>query len=345
MATPTMTPMMAAMPTMMMMNNGRDKIHWTQEVWDRIDKAVHDEVMRTRVGAKFLPIRMVPPKTVSVPSDVITVPDATKTTSDATTETLTVDEGATTRINEYWVEFSLTPQQVEHETGNISELGHSTAVTLATRAANILAQAEDLVIFQGQNVINDPQSLFHTKVRSRGVPTDTGLLNLNVTGLGKPPLLPDVTAVPVPLTNSQVADIYGENTFTKVAEAYADLQGQAQYGPYALVLPTIPYADSFALPTTVIMPAERIRALIKTEVFGTGTLLTNTAAPSPKYFGVLVSLGGNTMDLVVGLDATASFMQQDTDGNYRFRIVERFGLRLKDTSGVVRLEFAGSTGA
>jgi hypothetical protein len=54
---------------------------------------------------------------------------------------------------------------------------------------------------------------------------------------------------------------------------------------------------------------------------------------------VLVSLGGNTMDLVVGLDATTTFMQQDPDGNYRFRVVQRFALRLKDTTAVVRFEF------
>ncbi len=330
MATPTMTSLTTTMSPMM--NNGRDKIHWTQEVWDRIDKAVHDEVMRTRVAAKFLPIRMVPPKTVSVPSDVITKPKAS-------TDAHTVDEGATTRINEYWVEFSLTPQQVDHETGNINEFGHSTAVTLATRAANILAQAEDLIIFQGQNVIKDPdpKSLFNTLIRSRGVPEDTGLLNLNFSGQTFPPV-PDVQGVIVPRTDPNIAGIYGENTFAKVAEAYADLQGNAQYGPYALVLHTIPYADSHALPASVIMPAERIRAMITASVYGTGTLPSNTNGAS--FFGLLVSLGGNTMDLVVGLDATASFMQQDTDGNYRFRVVERFGLRLKDTTGVIRLEFA-----
>jgi uncharacterized linocin/CFP29 family protein len=45
------------------------------------------------------------------------------------------------------------------------------------------------------------------------------------------------------------------------------------------------------------------------------------------------------MDLVVGLDATTAFMQQDPNGNYRFRVVERLALRLKDTTGVIRLEF------
>ena len=26
-------------------NLGRDKVHWSKEVWDRIDTAVHDEMM------------------------------------------------------------------------------------------------------------------------------------------------------------------------------------------------------------------------------------------------------------------------------------------------------------
>src|SRR5689334_25401450 len=106
-------------------------------------------MMRTRVAQKFLPLRPVLPRTTSVPFDFIQAPDKNNAFS--------VDEGATTRLNEYWVEFSLTPQQVDHETGDLMELGHSTAVTLATRAANILAQAEDLVIFQGANgIAQDP---------------------------------------------------------------------------------------------------------------------------------------------------------------------------------------------
>jgi uncharacterized linocin/CFP29 family protein len=319
-------------PVTVTTNQGRDKVHWSQDVWDRIDRAVHDEVMRTRVAAQFLPIHLVIPRTTSVPSDIITPPDAT-------TQTLTVDEGATTRLNEYWVEFALTPQQVDHETGDISELGHSTAVTLATRAANILAQAEDLVIFQGQNAINAPNSLFKTIVRSRGVPADTGLLDLNLPGQSQPPLLPPVQFVVVPLHDPAIPHIYGENTFSKVAQAYADLQGKGHYGPYALVLQTIPYADSYApLRDTLIMPADRIKPLMTAGFYGTGTLPSNLPTKA-SFAGLLVSLGGNTMDLVVGLDATTAFMQQDIDGAYRFRVVERFALRLKDTTAVVRLEF------
>src|SRR5215510_12349469 len=38
------------MPPTVTTNTGRDKVHWSKEVWDRIDMAVHHEVMRTRVA-------------------------------------------------------------------------------------------------------------------------------------------------------------------------------------------------------------------------------------------------------------------------------------------------------
>lgn len=325
--------------------NGRDKIHWSKEVWDRIDKAVHAEMMRTRVGQKFLPIRPVFPRTTSVPSDFIEAPSAAD-------PTFTVDEGATTRLNEYWVEFSLTPQQVDHETGDMMELGHSTAVTLATRAANILAQAEDIVIFQGANgIVNSP--LFNPgaggagangnppSVFNRGTPLDSGLLDLALAGAANPPLLPPVQAVRVNLLNAANPGIYGENTFTEVAAAYAQLQGAGQYGPYALILQTTPYADTYApVAAGLVITADRIKPLVTAGFYGTGTLPTAGLPGGAHFSGVLVSLGGNTMDLVVGLDATTAFMQQDPNGNFRFRVVQRFALRLKDTAGVIRLEFA-----
>ena len=49
--------------------------------------------------------------------------------------------------------------------------------------------------------------------------------------------------------------------------------------------------------------------------------------------------GTNTMDLVIGMDATTAFLQDDTAGLCRFRIYERFALRLKDKTSVIRLEF------
>ena len=34
-------------------NNGRDRVGWTQETWDRIDRAVHDEMCRVGIGRRL----------------------------------------------------------------------------------------------------------------------------------------------------------------------------------------------------------------------------------------------------------------------------------------------------
>jgi uncharacterized linocin/CFP29 family protein len=321
-----------------MHQRGRNKIPWSPEVWDRIDQAVGTEVKRTRIGARFLPVKHVPPKTTSVPTDSYRV----------TGTVYGVDEGATIRLNEYYVEFELTPQQVAQEEGDFRDLGHSTAVTLATKAANTLALAEDLIIFQGQNAITGalPFTSGLVQILGGNKPVDTGLLNFevgkNVPGKGPltvPPAKPitEVTVAPIGVPGV----IYGPATFEAVSSAYSQLQAAGQYGPYALVLETVPYADTFApLPATLTLTADRIKPLVTAGYFGSGTLPPNPPpAPAAPYYGVLVSLGGNTMDLVVGSAPITAFLQEDTTGNFRFRVLQRFALRVKDPTAIVILKF------
>ena len=136
------------------------KVGWSDEVWKAIHRTVHDETMRVRVGAKFLPHRRVHPKTTSVQPDSI---QNTQLPGEAN-NTLTVDEGVTIRLNEIWSEFALTTQQV-HETAEAKYPEHTTAVTLARRAAQYLALAQDFVIFQGQSAYNAP--FFTQNIRFR----------------------------------------------------------------------------------------------------------------------------------------------------------------------------------
>ena len=114
----------------------RNQIPWEQEIWDRIDTAVHDECKRTKIAAKFLPIHVASPKELTIPSDTVIVGNGRGN------QKLSVDEVAINPLLELVVEFKLTVQQVERE----AALG--TAVTLATRAANLISQAEDIAIFQ-----------------------------------------------------------------------------------------------------------------------------------------------------------------------------------------------------
>src|SRR5262249_39260404 len=125
---------------------------------------------------------------------------------------------------------------------------------------------------------------------------------------------------------------WADNTLAAVADAYSRLQNKGHYGPYALALHTDPYADTYApLATTLITPAEPIKALVTGGFYGTGTL--------PPLTGVLVSTGGNTMDRVVAVDAKIEFEQTDNRGRYLFRVYERFALRLKVSDAVIKLEF------
>jgi uncharacterized linocin/CFP29 family protein len=291
--------------------NGNHEL--SMEIQNRIDTAVHDEANRTKVAAKFLPLYMATPDAFIVPADII----------NATQQPLTIDDTATTPIVEIMVEFALTPQQFAKEAGVM------TANSLATRAANLLSQAEDLLLFQGNEGLNDV--LFTSnKVRHQSGSPGSGLLVLR----DSPPLPAD-QIIEVP-SRIEGEPIWGENTFKAVADGYARLQDKGHYGPYALVLHTQPYADTYApLADTLIIPADRIKPLVTAGFYGTGTL--------PELTGVLVSLGGNTMDRVVGVDMTTEALPSNSSGQNIFRAYERFAGRVKDETAIIRLNFLITT--
>jgi uncharacterized linocin/CFP29 family protein len=279
------------------MNLGRDLLDWAPEVWDRLDKAVFNEVKRSCVAATFLPLVGPVGDVLTVPADVI---DA---------EVLAIAEGEVRPISELSVEFSMTPAQVQ------AEAQLSTATTLATRCANLLSQAEDSLIFQGGAALST-QVFRLVHVRQ---PIDTGLVEAAED---------EINVHPVEAPNR-----YGERTFAAVAEGYARLQARGHYGPYALALNDTVYADTFApLAGTLVAPADRIRPLVSQGFVGSGVI--------PPSTGVLVSVGGSTVDLVIGSDAALGFSRIGTDGLYHFRVSERLTLRIKDRTALVRLRFA-----
>jgi uncharacterized linocin/CFP29 family protein len=313
-------------------NLGREKLPWSPELWDRVDRAVHDEIRRTVVGRRFLPL--VPSAdALTVPADRVFEAQTPPSPQPPQSILLTVNEAAVTPVIEIWVEFALTKQQVE------TEATLSTAVTLATRAANLVAQGEDLLLFQGDEVTKNDDLFTTGKIQTRAGPGPFGLANT-----ADPPG-DDVAIKAIEVDFDEDTHKYGENTFAAVATAYSDLQDAGHYGPYALVLPTKAYADAHApLKTTLIMPADRIQPLVEGRFYGTGTLpecvpFPEATPPHPRDVGVLASLGGNTLDLIFGRDATTAFVQEDNQGLYRFRVFERFALRDKDRTGRVALLF------
>jgi uncharacterized linocin/CFP29 family protein len=302
---------------MAMDNLNRDKLtDWTADNWKLIDRTVHDMAEESRVARSFLPI--VPmPDAKTVPADIID--PLSDSSSQYSLNFLSINQGNTIPVFMISVGFSLTQQQ-------ILEKDLSTARTLAARAANLLSQAEDLLIFQGENALKT--SLFTSGiVKLTGISPKPGLVEASANQKVSVELLP----------NSQ--DKYGENTFGAVAKAYSILQGNGYYRDDALILPTAVYADTWnPLPSTLQTPADRIaNGLAKKAFFSTGTL------PSAPPIGILVSPGEDTMDLVVAMDAATAYLGQDPNKpeSYNFQVTERLALRVKvkEQPAVVRLEF------
>jgi hypothetical protein len=344
-------------------NDSDDPRAWDPQVWTDINDAVSEECDRIKIAAKFIPVHG------PVNSNELTIPaDRIRSDSEKPKEEvhngdnlLDVEPTETTRLVETEVRFTLTKEQVRRE----KEL--RTGVTLATRAANLLSQAQDLLIFQGDDA-RKKHSLFGER-DGRGRLIRPGKVNVKSgqTGIGllKLPeqkdfgakldrqsiVVPGTKRPPLPHLEKDILR-WREVTFEKISIAYSRLQSgqglsQAHYGPYALVLHYIPYADTFApLTNTLIMPADRIKPLVTTTVdgssvchyYGTGTL---DILAGEDYRGLLISIGGNTMDLVVAQPPITEFLQKDLNGNSVFRVYERFAVREKDATAVIRLEFKG----
>ncbi len=307
-------------------NLGHEKIpQWTQDIWDAIGKAVADEHKRTAIAAQFLG-PPVPDDTMNgtVPADTVFVGDD---------GVLSVDESESRSIVELAVQFRVREAQVDNEEKM------KTAESLATRAANLLARGEDLLIFHGLAALQDPLFKSNSVVLlnpKHGTSAVDSFLPANKSQI--------ITVEPAEPNSDPTLSIFGENTYAAVAKGYALLQ-EHHYGRQALVLPTTVYADTYATRTTTLdipaITADRLKGLIG-DFYGTSTLpALNDSTPAK---GVLVALDGDTIDFVVQTAPTVAVVTQDSaSGDFVFKVYERFALRLKDPLAVVELDFVSGT--
>jgi uncharacterized linocin/CFP29 family protein len=272
--------------------------------WDDIDKAVDDE-NQLKVAARFLPPCPLPGATSALRGII----------NGNNNAILSIQQSDMMPLIEIGVQFALTNAQMKDEAQ--SKMGG----TLTHRAGSLLALAEDLVLFQGDTGLGD--SVFQT-VQTDGSDAGTGLV---FASLPKDQVIP---VFPTEVADDPSQNKYGENTFAAVADAFARLQ-KTHYGRCAVVLHTNVYADTYAaLPTTLAVPAERIKGLVSEHFYVSSAL--------PPFTGVVVAIDGDTMDLVTGQAPFTEFTQVN-NSQWIFRLYERIGLRLKDPTAVVRLEF------
>jgi uncharacterized linocin/CFP29 family protein len=299
-------------------NLGREQV-WTPDIWAEIDKAVAAEVGQIRVGQKVFSSTPYP-SGQPVPNDQFNLA--------ADRSPLQIPEGQTLPLIEISVEFSLTEGQV----GNEATL--RTGRSLARMAAKTVAYMEDLIFFQGNAAQRPANWLGQVTV-----------VNANSAGAG---LLGNRLNPPIPV-NTADPD-YPALIFGAVVQGMGVLTNAGQPGPYALLLESSIFADTYQpVGGSLVTVADRIHPLVPGGFYGTGTLLVPPApaaagaaaagAAGGQRNGLLVSLGGEPITIYVGTDATTAFTQKDQQGNSRFRVFERVQLVARDQRALVVLQF------
>jgi uncharacterized linocin/CFP29 family protein len=280
---------------------------WNEAIWKGINDEVRKVAGTIRVAQKVFPT-VILDNPSNIPDDAFNLAN------------FTIAEGLTRPFVEISAPFTLTPNQVAYE-GSLQ-----TGLKLAKLRASQVGQIEDLVFFQG-NVAMPAGFPAPANIQSAG----TGLLGLATAVGGNPPPNAPVPVALAPV-NPRVPGVYGQNTFNAVVTGISELNQNLQPGPFALILESSVFADTYAAyAPSFIITADRITPLVTGGFFGTTAL--------PPRTGLLVSLGGEPTTLYVGVDVTAAFTLKDQVDNYFFRVFERVQFNARDPRAFVRLNF------
>lgn len=268
-------------------------LNWTDDQWRKVNDAVTETFGKASVASAFLPLYG------PLSAGTETVRNERLDISNPPTVRLNGDHGeANQKLVTLTVKVELSGEQVADET-------LSNAILAFRRAANVLAQQEDQIVFQGlDQTATPPANVYAGKYPEK------------VTGL-------TAAAFPLPPFNVPGLNTAGAVIVTKVAEAISRLESDMHAGPFACVLGTELFVAVQEPTFTLILPADRIVPLLN------GPLLRSSrVAP---HQGLVVSLGANAIDIVVGTAPTVQFLQRKEDARYLFRVYTRFALRIRQT--------------
>ena len=289
---------------------------WSEEQWSRARKVVQDSARRARVASSFLPLFG------PLPSDQVTVSSMRMTPDELCDKARGEADLRLVVHDREMIHLTTISADIYLRTYEASDPEMTAALSMISRAADVLGRLEDSIIFNGQPAVDEgPRGQDQVKpiiYQVKGGEERRGLASrgdneLTVAGEGP--------------------DEIGENLVKQTVNAIEDLEREGHYGPFAQVLGTklylaanSPHGESMVLPSDRIVP------------FLDGPLLRSSTIPG--HPGVLVALGGDPIDLVVAHDLELKFIQMTIEPRYVLRLSERFTLRIKQT-GATRLFVAG----
>lgn len=288
---------------------------WTEAQWTRVQETVRDEAKKARVAASFMPVQG------PLPDDAQTAPLQRLTVrprpASEPRRRLEINDHDTRRLTTLAVNVGLRGAQVV-------EPDLSSALVAFRRAANLIARAEDYVVFLGQPGANPavPGRLAPCVIRG-GAQFD-GLLPIAL----KQAQVPVKSQHPVGLVSA-------------VSRAVSHLEQEGHLGPFAVVLGHFLFDAAHSPIGTLVLPSDRIRPLIDGPLLRSSWLSQFSGVPVPHEVpsGLVVSLADDLLDLVVAKEISVRRLQitRDDSPRHLFRVSQRFTVRVKQPTALVAL--------
>jgi uncharacterized linocin/CFP29 family protein len=308
------------------MDSDTSPLQWTEEQWNLVQQTVRDEARKVRIAASFLPVHgPLPPDAQVAPLQEI----KNEATADSgyslrpgappeysalrqrgePEERLSVDDLQTRPLTTVFVNVYLKRAQV-------AQPDLSSALIMFRRAANIIARVEDTLVFAGQTGPNPPPGDIEVEPHI-----------FRVTGGEK---FDGLVKTAKDEKNTVETPTEGEHLVTAVVQGIAKLEKFGHLAPFALVLGPDLFVTAYKPErNSMVLPADRIKPLLD------GPLLRSSTIDNKE--GVLVSLAGELIDLLVASDISVRLVQETLEPRYVCRVSQRFTLRIKDKKSIVAL--------
>jgi uncharacterized linocin/CFP29 family protein len=271
------------------------ELSWTDAQWQKVNDAVNEAFGKASVASHpdFLQAYSHKGSSETVRNERLTLID--------TTVSLDVDhDSLNLRFVNLRVHVDLSSEQVADET-------MSNALLAFRRAANILAQEEDRIVFDGyQRGGNDSAFVANNPRPQMGLADPLARMRFG--------FIATAGLTPAQIGNSVVPQVVG---------AVRTLEDASNPGPFACILGSTLFEYIHTPdPNSLVLPADRIAPIVKGPLLRSGQM--------NEFTGIVVSLGAGAVDIVVGTPPTVQFLQRTNEGRFLFRVYERFVLRVRD---------------
>src|SRR5208337_3615182 len=293
----------------------------TDDQWTKIRQIVHDEALRARVAASFLPLYgPLPGDATTVPTDRLLQPPSPEANGRLAVEDDVTIRLASVSVNVYLKNHMLADPEL------------AAASIMFKRAANIIARVEDAIIFDGAP---------DTTATPPDIPGAAGLPNVFMVGGQKTyeGLVQQAFNADDPVDIRRRSDEYplGANVFTAVVEAINLLEDAGYYKPFGCVLSDDLFSAIYTpIAASLVLPADSLPPVLSGPLLRSSTLDDGT--------GLVISLQGNPVEIVVANDISVRYLQATEEGGHLFRVSQRFVLRVKDDTAIALIQTTRANG-